>query len=153
MIGRGNRNTRRKPSLVQLFPPQTRHSCPDANPGRSGGKLATNRLSYGMAYFSISLGSLLTFVKNCNNSNIFCVRDLNTELRRQNSQGHGYHLPVKMNLPTSRFTRCFRFVEYQMLPHVQKLVQCQVLSSVYTFKNVTRKNIWPAAFVSLVLTV
>jgi hypothetical protein len=48
-IGRGNRSTRRKPAPVSLCPPQTPHACPDANPGRRGGKPATNRLSYGAA--------------------------------------------------------------------------------------------------------
>jgi hypothetical protein len=43
MIGRGNRSTRRKPAPVPLYPPQTPHACPDANPGRRGGKPATNR--------------------------------------------------------------------------------------------------------------
>jgi hypothetical protein len=47
MIGRGNRSTWRKPAPVRLCPPQTPHACPDANPGRRGGKPATNRLSYG----------------------------------------------------------------------------------------------------------
>jgi hypothetical protein len=49
IIGRGNRSTRRKPAPVPLRPPQTPHACPDANPGRSVGKPATNRLSYGTA--------------------------------------------------------------------------------------------------------
>jgi hypothetical protein len=48
MIGRGNRSTRRKLAPVPLCPPQIPHACPDANPGRRGGKTATNRLSYGM---------------------------------------------------------------------------------------------------------
>jgi hypothetical protein len=49
MIGRGNRSTRRKHAPVPICPPQTPHSYPDANPGRLGGKPATNRLSYGTA--------------------------------------------------------------------------------------------------------
>jgi hypothetical protein len=49
MFGRGNRSTRRKPAPVPLCPPQNPHDCPDANPGRRGGKPATNRLSYGTA--------------------------------------------------------------------------------------------------------
>jgi hypothetical protein len=49
IIGRENRSTRRKPAPVPLYPPQSPHADPDANPGRSGGKPATNRLSYGMA--------------------------------------------------------------------------------------------------------
>jgi hypothetical protein len=48
MIGRGNRNTRKKPVPVPLCPPQTPR-CPDANPGRRGEKPATNRLSYSTA--------------------------------------------------------------------------------------------------------
>jgi hypothetical protein len=48
MIGNGNRSTRRKRATTQLCPPQTPHTCLDANPGRRGGKSATNRLSYGM---------------------------------------------------------------------------------------------------------
>jgi hypothetical protein len=32
--------------------------CPDANPGRRGGKPATNRLSYGTAYLEIFLTAL-----------------------------------------------------------------------------------------------
>jgi hypothetical protein len=52
-IGRGNRSTRRKPTPVPLCPPQnptwqTRSRTLD----RSGGKPATNRLSYGAAVFS-----------------------------------------------------------------------------------------------------
>jgi hypothetical protein len=50
MIGRGNRSIRRKPAPVPLCPPQTPHACPGANPGRRGGKPATNRLSYGTAH-------------------------------------------------------------------------------------------------------
>jgi hypothetical protein len=49
MIGKGNRSTRRKPATVPLCPPQTPHACPNANPGRRGGKPATNHLSYGTA--------------------------------------------------------------------------------------------------------
>jgi hypothetical protein len=52
MIGRGNRSTRRKPAPVPLCPPQIPHACPDANPGRRGGKPETNRMSYGTARFS-----------------------------------------------------------------------------------------------------
>jgi hypothetical protein len=52
MIGKGTTtvcSTRRKPAPVPLCPPQTPHACPDVNPGRRGGKPATNRLSYGTA--------------------------------------------------------------------------------------------------------
>jgi hypothetical protein len=45
-IGRGDRNTRRKPALAPLCPPQIPH---DQTPGRGGGKPVTNRLSYGAA--------------------------------------------------------------------------------------------------------
>jgi hypothetical protein len=52
-FGRGNRSTRRQPTPGPLCPPQnptwqTRSRTPD----RSGGKSATNRLSYGAAFFS-----------------------------------------------------------------------------------------------------
>jgi hypothetical protein len=52
-IGRGNRSTQRKPTPAPLCPPQnptwrTRSRTPD----RSGGKPATNRLSYGAVFFS-----------------------------------------------------------------------------------------------------
>jgi hypothetical protein len=50
-IGRGNRSTRRKPAPVPLSPPQIPHDViPGSNPCRSGGKPATNRLSYSKAY-------------------------------------------------------------------------------------------------------
>jgi hypothetical protein len=59
-IGRGNRSTRRKPTPAPLCPPQnptwqTRSRSPD----RSGGKLATNRLSYGAAFFLVPFRRLL----------------------------------------------------------------------------------------------
>jgi hypothetical protein len=47
-IGRGNRSTRRKPTPVPLCPPQIPHDL-GSNPGRRGGKSATNCLSYGTA--------------------------------------------------------------------------------------------------------
>jgi hypothetical protein len=50
VIGRGNRSTRSKPAPVPLCPPQIPHACQDANPGRRGGKPATNRLRYGTAF-------------------------------------------------------------------------------------------------------
>jgi hypothetical protein len=46
-LGRGNRGTRRKPASVPLRPPQLPHDDLESNPDRRGGKLATNRLSYG----------------------------------------------------------------------------------------------------------
>jgi hypothetical protein len=59
MIGRGNRSTRRKPAPVPLCPPQTKHAYPDANPGRRGGKPATNRLSYDTASIVVYMQSLI----------------------------------------------------------------------------------------------
>jgi hypothetical protein len=60
-FGRGNRSTRRKPTPAPLCPPQnptwqTRSRTLD----RSGGKPATNRLSYGAALFSPILSPLTT---------------------------------------------------------------------------------------------
>jgi hypothetical protein len=52
MSGRGNRSTRRQPAPVSLCPPQTPTCCPDANPGRCGGKPATNRFSYGTDFLA-----------------------------------------------------------------------------------------------------
>jgi hypothetical protein len=47
-IARGNRSTQRKPAPVPLCPPQIPHKqTPGSNPGRRGGKPATNRLCYG----------------------------------------------------------------------------------------------------------
>jgi hypothetical protein len=49
-ICRGNRSTRRKSVSAPLCPPQIPHDqTPGSNPGRRGGKPATNRLSYGAA--------------------------------------------------------------------------------------------------------
>jgi hypothetical protein len=49
-IGRGNRSTRRKPAPAPPCPPQIPHDQTRARtPDRSGGKPATNRLSYGAA--------------------------------------------------------------------------------------------------------
>jgi hypothetical protein len=50
MIGKGNRSSRRKPAPVPILSTTNPTCCPDANPGRRGGKPATNRLSYGTAY-------------------------------------------------------------------------------------------------------
>jgi hypothetical protein len=47
-IGRRNRSTRRKPTPEPLCPPQNRTwQTRSRTPDRSGGKPATNRLSYG----------------------------------------------------------------------------------------------------------
>jgi hypothetical protein len=49
-IGRGNRSTRRKPVPVHFVHHKSHISWPPgSNPGRRGGKPATNRLSYGTA--------------------------------------------------------------------------------------------------------
>jgi hypothetical protein len=49
-IGRRNRSTRRKPAPAPLSLPQIPLAIPGLeNPGRRGGKPATNRLSYGAA--------------------------------------------------------------------------------------------------------
>jgi hypothetical protein len=48
MPGRGNRSTRRRPTPVPLCPPQIPD---DPNLSRLGRKLATNRLSYGTAWY------------------------------------------------------------------------------------------------------
>jgi hypothetical protein len=50
-IGKGNRNTLRKPTPAPIYPPQIPlDETIGASPGRRGGKPATNRLSYGAAY-------------------------------------------------------------------------------------------------------
>jgi hypothetical protein len=55
-IGRGNRNSRRKPAPVPLCLPDL-----GSNPGRPGGKPATNRLSYGTAFCNnVTSGGLPT---------------------------------------------------------------------------------------------
>jgi hypothetical protein len=49
-IGRGNRNTKRKPAPVPLCPPQIPNDQTRTRiPSRRGGKSATNHLSYGAA--------------------------------------------------------------------------------------------------------
>jgi hypothetical protein len=49
-IGRGNQSTRGKPAPVPLRPPQIPHNLTWVRkPSRSGGRLSTNRLSYGTA--------------------------------------------------------------------------------------------------------
>jgi hypothetical protein len=53
-IGRENRSTLRKPVPVPLCPPQIlRDLTRSPNPGRRGGKPATNRLSYGTALLNL----------------------------------------------------------------------------------------------------
>jgi hypothetical protein len=54
-ICRGNRSSRRKPSAVTFYPAEIPHELSlRSNPGRRGGKSATNGLSYGMAYIGYS---------------------------------------------------------------------------------------------------
>jgi hypothetical protein len=55
-IGKGNRSTRRKPAPAPLCPPQIPHELPRFEPGRRGGKPATNRLSYGAALSMYYIG-------------------------------------------------------------------------------------------------
>jgi hypothetical protein len=52
-IGRGNRSTRKKPAPVLLSSPQIPHDQTQARTrNRRGGRPATNRLSYRMAYLT-----------------------------------------------------------------------------------------------------
>jgi hypothetical protein len=53
MIGRGNRSTRRKPARVSLSTTNPT-CCPDVDPGRHGGRPATNCLSYGTAHWQVN---------------------------------------------------------------------------------------------------
>jgi hypothetical protein len=53
--GRGNRSTRRKPTPAPLCPPQNpTWQTWSRTPDRSGGKPATNRLSYGAAFYAFA---------------------------------------------------------------------------------------------------
>jgi hypothetical protein len=62
-IGRGNRNTLRKPASVPLCPPQIPHDLNlGSNPGGRGGKPATNRLNYSTASFLPYVFSILSFI-------------------------------------------------------------------------------------------
>jgi hypothetical protein len=45
-FGRGNRNTRKKPAPTPICPYKSHLPDPGANPGRRGGKPATNHFSY-----------------------------------------------------------------------------------------------------------
>jgi hypothetical protein len=49
MIDRGNRSTRRKPVQVSFVLQKPHMLCPDANPGRRGGKPGTSGFIYGTA--------------------------------------------------------------------------------------------------------
>jgi hypothetical protein len=76
-IGRGNRSIRRKPAPVPLCPPQIPHDL-GSNPGRRGGKPATNRPSYGTALIGpltnqVSRDSVSPGPSNNNNNNNFLI--------------------------------------------------------------------------------
>jgi hypothetical protein len=59
--GRGNRSTRGKHAPVPLYPPQIPHDLTWAqNPGRRGGKLANNRLSYATASCLLFLSNVIS---------------------------------------------------------------------------------------------
>jgi hypothetical protein len=73
-IGRGNQSIRRKPAPVQLRPPQIPHDLLGSNPGRRGGKPATNCLSCGTAMAEIAF-----FHRVFNN--VFSVRCLETGIK------------------------------------------------------------------------
>jgi hypothetical protein len=70
-IGRRNRSTRGKPAPVTLCPPQIPHDLTwGSNPGRRGGKLATNCLIYGTVtssnlYFSCCINSRYDLYSSC----------------------------------------------------------------------------------------
>jgi hypothetical protein len=85
IIGMGNRSTCRKPAPVSFGPPQTPHACPDANPGRRGGKPATNRLSYGTALPRYPLDRRLVGPQSrsgrCKEQKSYLSWDLNPGLR------------------------------------------------------------------------
>jgi hypothetical protein len=49
-FGRGNRSARRKPALMPFVLHKSHLPDPATNPGRRGGKLTTNRFSYGAAH-------------------------------------------------------------------------------------------------------
>jgi hypothetical protein len=84
-IGRGNRSTRRKPAPAPLCPPQIPHDQTQAwNPGRCGGKSATNHLSYGATTFVgifdyIKLGKVSSVLNGSDDGpmiEISCLTDL-----------------------------------------------------------------------------
>jgi hypothetical protein len=57
-IGRGNRSTWRKPAPAPLRPQISDDPDLGSNPGRRGGKAATNRMSYGTALVKWLVGEL-----------------------------------------------------------------------------------------------
>jgi hypothetical protein len=66
LIGWGIRNTRKKTCLSAALSTTNPTCCPDANPGRRGGKPATNRLIYGTAVIIVNLHILLFSLLNDN---------------------------------------------------------------------------------------
>jgi hypothetical protein len=68
-IGRGNRSTRRKP-CPSATSSTTNPTWPDlgSNPGRRGGKPATNRLSYGTALPRLLSRPRLVFLITCHST-------------------------------------------------------------------------------------
>jgi hypothetical protein len=61
MIGRENRSNRRKPVPSPALSTTNSTCCPDENPGRRGGKPATNRLSYGTVQISYAAYDCMFF--------------------------------------------------------------------------------------------
>jgi hypothetical protein len=82
-IGRGNRSTRRKPTPAPLCPPQIPYDqTPGSNPGRRGGKPATNRLSYGAASYAANVEQIVigTFHKPNVNTTVCHLTVLSNQL-------------------------------------------------------------------------
>jgi hypothetical protein len=61
--------------------------CPDANPGRHGGKPATNRLSYGTALFGGNIGK----VKKNAETLIDASKEVGLEINAEKYVLHGMH--------------------------------------------------------------
>jgi hypothetical protein len=59
MIGRGNRSCRKKTCRSAALSTTNPTCCPEANPGRPGGKPASNRLSYGTAFSTAKLTNIV----------------------------------------------------------------------------------------------
>jgi hypothetical protein len=81
MIGRGNQSTGRKRALMTLCPPHIPHDFDlDSNPGRHGGKPATNRLSYGSVIcttFSLSMWTKrILHISDCDGQLYILVCDI-----------------------------------------------------------------------------
>jgi hypothetical protein len=99
-FGRGNRSTRRKPTPAPLCPPQNPTWQPRSQtPDRSGGKPATNRLSYGAAFaYLIKHRDNFTFTQNNKSwlSGLYCIYYWNevTSL----SVGDVYHYVITVKL-------------------------------------------------------